>query len=143
MICGLRRWSTLGRGLTALSFSSGYLRDPYTESRVRKLRSGSSAVKARPFGFGEGRAAVTDVAVLGAGLAGLSAARDLVRGGADVVVLEARSRVGGRVDATTLPDGRTVQLGGEVIGHKHTGYLELLGELGPSAQPSHRARPGG
>ncbi len=32
---------------------------------------------------------MTDVAVLGAGLAGLSAARDLMRGGADVIVLEA------------------------------------------------------
>src|SRR6185437_15619676 len=105
-------------------------------------RSGPPAVKAGPFGSREERAAVTDVAVLGAGLAGLSAARDLVRGGADVVVLEARSRVGGRVDATTLPDGRTVELGGEVIGHKHTAYLELLGELGLSAEPSYVADPG-
>ena len=85
---------------------------------------------------------MTDVLVLGAGLAGLSAARDLARGGADVLVLEARSRVGGRVEATTLPDGRTVQLGGEVIGHKHTAYLELLGELGLSAEPSYVADPG-
>jgi monoamine oxidase len=85
---------------------------------------------------------VTDVAVLGAGLAGLAAARDLMRGGADVVVLEARSRVGGRVDATTLPDGRTVQLGGEVIGHKHTAYLELLDELGLAVEPSYVADPG-
>jgi monoamine oxidase len=85
---------------------------------------------------------VTDVAVLGAGLAGLSAARDLMLGGADVVVLEARSRVGGRVDATTLPDGRTVQLGGEVVGHKHTAYLELVAELGLSVEPSYVADPG-
>jgi monoamine oxidase len=85
---------------------------------------------------------VTDVAVLGAGLAGLSAARDLMRGGADVVVLEARSRVGGRVDALTLPDGRTVQLGGEVVGHRHTAYLELAGELGLSVEPSYVADPG-
>jgi monoamine oxidase len=85
---------------------------------------------------------VTDVAVLGAGLAGLSAARDLMRGGAEVVVLEARTRVGGRVEATTLPDGRTVQLGGEVVGHKHTAYLELLGELGLSVEPSYVADPG-
>ncbi len=85
---------------------------------------------------------MTDVLVLGAGLAGLSAARDLARGGADVLVLEARSRAGGRVEATTLPDGRTVQLGGEVIGHKHTAYLELLGELGLSVEPSYVADPG-
>ncbi|MFZ1993977.1 MAG: FAD-dependent oxidoreductase, partial [Solirubrobacteraceae bacterium] len=85
---------------------------------------------------------MTDVAVLGAGLAGLSAARDLMRGGADVVVLEARSRVGGRVDALTLPDGRTVQLGGEVVGHKHTAYLELVGELGLAVEASYVADPG-
>jgi monoamine oxidase len=85
---------------------------------------------------------MTDVVVLGAGLAGLSAARDLARGGADVLVLEARSRVGGRVEATTLPDGRTVQLGGEVVGHAHTAYLELVEELGLSVEPSYVADPG-
>jgi monoamine oxidase len=85
---------------------------------------------------------VTDVAVLGAGLAGLSAARDLMRGGADVVVLEARTRVGGRVDALTLPDGRVVQLGGEVVGHRHTAYLDLVAELGLAVEPSYVADPG-
>jgi monoamine oxidase len=85
---------------------------------------------------------MTDVVVLGAGLAGLSAARDLVRGGAEVLVLEARSRVGGRVEATTLPDGRIVQLGGEVVGHAHTAYLELVDELGLSVEPSYVADPG-
>ncbi len=85
---------------------------------------------------------MADVVVLGAGLAGLAAARDLVAGGAEVLVLEARSRVGGRVEATTLPDGRTVQLGGEVIGHAHTAYLELLSELGLGVEPSYVADPG-
>ena len=40
-------------------------------------------------------------------MAGLSAARDLKRSGADVIVLEARDRVGGRVEAVMLPDGRS------------------------------------
>src|SRR6516225_3635161 len=79
-----------------------------------------------------------DVVVLGAGLAGLSAARDLVRGGADVLVLEAR----GRVEQVTLEDGRIVQLGGEVIGNGHTAYQELVAELGLTLIPSYVAEPG-
>jgi uncharacterized protein with NAD-binding domain and iron-sulfur cluster len=46
--------------------------------------------------------------VAGAGLASLAAARDLARGGADVVVLEARERPGGRVEQALLADGRPV-----------------------------------
>jgi monoamine oxidase/putrescine oxidase len=83
-----------------------------------------------------------DVAVLGAGLGGLTAARDLARGGADVVVLEARDRVGGRVEAVTLDDGRTVQAGGEVIGHEHRAYRGLAAELGLTIEPSYVADPG-
>jgi monoamine oxidase len=85
---------------------------------------------------------VVDVAVLGAGLAGLSAARDLKRSGADVIVLEARDRAGGRVEGVTLPDGRTVQAGGEVFGPGHTAYGELVDELGLAVEPSYVADPG-
>jgi monoamine oxidase len=73
---------------------------------------------------------VTDVVVVGAGLAGLAAARDLVRGGADLLVLEARDRVGGRVEQVSVDGGRPVQLGGEMIGEAHTAYLGLVEELG-------------
>jgi monoamine oxidase len=83
-----------------------------------------------------------DVAVLGAGLGGLSAARDLVRSGADVVVLEARERPGGRVESVTLPDGRTVQAGGEVFGFGHSAYRELVLELGLRIESSYVAEPG-
>lgn len=85
---------------------------------------------------------MVDVAVLGAGLAGLSAARDLKRSGADVIVLEARDRIGGRVEAVTLPDGRIVQAGGEVFGPGHTAYGELVEELGLPVEPSYVADPG-
>jgi monoamine oxidase len=85
---------------------------------------------------------VIDVAVLGAGLAGLSAARDLQRSGAGVIVLEARDRIGGRVEAVTLPDGRSVEAGGEVFGPGHTAYGELVEELGLSVEPSYVAEPG-
>ncbi|MEU9145500.1 NAD(P)/FAD-dependent oxidoreductase [Streptomyces sp. NPDC048349] len=83
-----------------------------------------------------------DVLVLGAGLAGLAAARDLAAGGADVLVLEARDRVGGRVEQTALPDGRLVQLGGEVVGRAHTAYTTLAAELGLTLVPSYVAEPG-
>ena len=79
---------------------------------------------------------------MGAGLAGLAAARDLEAGGAQVTVLEARSRVGGRVEQVELADGRLVQLGGEVVGNAHTSYLGLVEELGLTLVPSYVAEPG-
>lgn len=82
---------------------------------------------------------MTDVLVLGAGLAGLAAARDLAAGGADVTVLEARDRVGGRVEQVRVDEGRPVQLGGEVVGRVHTSYLELAAELGLALEPSYLA----
>jgi monoamine oxidase len=83
-----------------------------------------------------------DVVVVGAGLAGLAAARDLEAGGAQVTVLEARGRVGGRVEQVELPDGRLVQLGGEVVGSAHTSYLRLVEELGLTLTASYVAEPG-
>jgi|GEM_PF-893718 len=78
-----------------------------------------------------------DAIVLGAGLAGLSAARDLALAGSDVLVLEARNRVGGRVEQTTLADGRVVQLGGELTGEFQHAYLGLAGELGLTIESSY------
>jgi monoamine oxidase len=83
-----------------------------------------------------------DVVVVGAGLAGLAAARDLEAGGARVTVLEARPRVGGRVEQVELADGRRVQLGGEVVGDAHTSYLGLVAELGLTLTASYVAEPG-
>jgi len=83
-----------------------------------------------------------DVVVVGAGLAGLAAARDLEAGGAQVTVLEARARVGGRVEQVELADGRLVQLGGEVVGDAHTSYLGLVEELGLTLTASYVAEPG-
>jgi monoamine oxidase len=83
-----------------------------------------------------------DVIVVGAGLAGLSAARDLSAAGSDVVVLEARGRAGGRVEQTRTADGRLVQLGGEVIGDFHTAYRGLVEELGLNIGPSFTDNPG-
>ena len=55
------------------------------------------------------------VVVVGAGLAGLVAADELQRAGAEVVVLEARDRVGGRVWSRRLGNGAVVEMGAEFI----------------------------
>jgi monoamine oxidase len=55
------------------------------------------------------------VLVVGAGLAGLSAAVALADGGVEVTVLEARERVGGRVWSPALDNGEVVELGAEWV----------------------------
>ncbi len=70
------------------------------------------------------------VIVVGAGLAGLAAARALTRAGTEVVVLEARDRVGGRTEGLLLDDGTPLELGGQWLGEGHTRMAELVAELG-------------
>jgi len=71
-----------------------------------------------------------DVAVIGAGLAGLRAATDLLAAGRDVVVFEARNRVGGRVWSHRFPNGQWCERGAEFIDANHTEVLALAQSLG-------------
>jgi monoamine oxidase len=71
-----------------------------------------------------------DVVVVGAGLAGLTAARDLEASGRSIVVLEARDRVGGRLLNHTFADGTVVELGGQWIGPTQHRVRALADELG-------------
>jgi monoamine oxidase len=57
-----------------------------------------------------------DVVVVGAGMAGLMAASDLVTAGRDVLVLEARDRVGGRLLNHEIGGGEVVEVGGQWLG---------------------------
>ncbi|SNR47494.1 flavin monoamine oxidase family protein [Halorubrum vacuolatum] len=70
-----------------------------------------------------------DVGIVGAGLAGLTAARELTDVGLDVVVLEARDRVGGRTLGTSLSTGDVIDRGAEWIGEEHEHVLELAEEF--------------
>ncbi|MGW4365628.1 flavin monoamine oxidase family protein [Nocardia takedensis] len=80
-----------------------------------------------------------DVVVVGAGIAGLVAARDLVRDGAEVLVLEARDRVGGRVLNAALPDGTPIEVGGQWVGPTQHRVLALIEDLGLRTHPTHTA----
>jgi monoamine oxidase len=68
--------------------------------------------------------------VIGAGLAGLAAADELLRGGAEVTVLEARGRVGGRVWSKRLDNGAVVEMGAEFILPQNTLVRELVERFG-------------
>ncbi|WP_077489873.1 flavin monoamine oxidase family protein [Sinomonas mesophila] len=77
-----------------------------------------------------------DVVVVGAGLAGLSAARTLVGAGRTVAVLEARDRVAGRTLGGFLSNGVPVEMGGQWVGPTQLAALELIEELALKTFPT-------
>jgi monoamine oxidase len=77
-----------------------------------------------------------NVIVLGAGLSGLSAAAVLRKYGCQVTVLEARSRIGGRVFSHAV-QGKTplvVELGAEWVGEDHERIRAMCDEFGITLQ---------
>ena len=80
-----------------------------------------------------------DVVIVGAGLAGLVAARDVLAGGASAVVIEARDRVGGRVLNEPIGDGKVVEVGGQWIGPTQHRLAALARELEVDTFPTYSA----
>ena len=116
--------------------------------------SGSRTRPAFPGGAGKGRAAlrkitqppvplagvvpnVQKVIVIGGGLAGLACAYELSQQGVEVTVLEARSRLGGRV--ITMRDvvpGKVVEGGAEFVGANHPTWLDYARRFGLTMIPA-------
>jgi len=78
-----------------------------------------------------------DVAIVGAGLAGLVAARQLAAAGARPLVVEARDRVGGRLLNEEIGDGKVVEVGGQWIGPTQDKIAALATGLGVGTFPTY------
>jgi monoamine oxidase len=107
-------------------------------TRRRALGAAAAAAAALP---GEAdakrrRPRRADVVVVGAGLSGLTAARDLMAGGKSVVVLEARDRVGGRTLNHDLGGGHVTEVGGQWIGPTQNRVAALARSLGVETFPT-------
>jgi monoamine oxidase len=77
----------------------------------------------------------TDVVVIGAGFAGLAAARSLLASNREVILLEARDRVGGRVWNREMSDGTVVSAGGTWLGKNQDRMFALCREFGMRTYP--------
>src|SRR5215475_1341179 len=102
------------------------------------LRMGGATLGASALATGQGAGSKKKVIVVGAGIAGLSCAYELVRRGHDVTVLEASGRPGGHVRTLHDPfaDGLYADLGAEHFYYPgYTEYWRYLKEFSLTAIP--------
>jgi monoamine oxidase len=111
---------------------------------LRQTAFAAAALSAPPLGtfaFGQGipkrRGAPKKVIIIGAGLAGLSAAYELTQAGHDVTILEAQTRPGGRVHTLrdTFADGLYVEAGAARVPDHHHFTLKYAQLFGLTLEP--------
>lgn len=78
-----------------------------------------------------------DVVIIGGGLSGLSAAKDLAAAGKSFAILEARDRVGGRVLNVEVSNGGVTEVGAEFVGPTQDRVNALADSLGLSRYPTY------
>jgi monoamine oxidase len=94
--------------------------------------AGGAAAAALPatVAHARARARSTEVAIVGAGLAGLTAAHNLVKKGKSVLVIEARDRVGGRTLNHPIGGSHVIEVGGQWIGPTQDRLAALAKQMG-------------
>ncbi len=103
------------------------------------LAAGAAALAGPAAARGPGAGRYADVVVVGAGLAGLTAARRVHRAGRSVIVLEARGRVGGRCFSRPIGAGAddVANMGATFVGPTQTRVQALMSELGIHRFPTY------
>ena len=117
-----RRFIGVGAGAAAGAALGGYLPQGALGETAEEAKKGKAKNRRR-----RRRA---DVIVVGAGLAGLTAARQVLRAGHSALILEARNRVGGRTLNHKLGGGKIAEVGGEWVGPTQDHVRALAAELG-------------
>src|SRR5919197_3414545 len=131
-----------GRRLTRRAFAGGAAAGAFSAVALRGFPGGSGESEAKSAARRRARRpARADVVVVGAGLAGLSAARKIAAAGRSVVVLEARDRAGGRVKnwRCGMPPACDC---GQLVAPAHTRVRALAKEFGINIYPQHAVATG-
>lgn len=108
---------------------------PFTRRQFLVAAMTAGAAAAVPGCRAHRRTPLHDVVIIGAGISGLAAARDLAAAGLDVAVLEARDRVGGRIETRHDQAPHGLETGAQMIHGSRAATWDLVREFGIETRP--------